>query len=149
MGHLNVLTTWYIVFSDYEVTKHWSHFFMKEGFRHCYCFRQIGDYIYWVDPTTSNIDSAIIVGDVTTTIKTILDYKRPSIVVAFTKTFDFDNKMFRLRNMLPTCVNVVKMFIGINSTAQTPYQLYKDLLYKGAQKINSLSQYNETTKSTK
>ena len=126
---------WYIVFTDEDVGPHWIHRVLKKGFFHCYCFRKIGDYIYYANPTTSNIDSRIyekvVIGDLISEIKkfpnsNILEFKYP---------FDINNKMFNIWNLAPTCVNIVKMFLGVSVRAQTPYQLYKQLLAKGAQTL--------------
>lgn len=123
--------TWYIVFTDNDVQDHWLHSFLRRGFRHCYCLRQIGEYVYYANPTTSNIDSKIITG------MPIEDYifqeHGDNIVLKFKYPFDFNNRMFSIWNMLPTCVNVVKLFLGLKLKAQTPYQLYRQLRREGGE----------------
>ena len=133
MEHLEV--TWYVVFTDEDVDHHWVHRFIKPGFRHCYCFRQIGDYIYYANPTTSNIDSKVF-KDMTSEDLAQYTLLAPNTkVLKFKYPFDINNRMFSIWNIAPTCVSVVKMFLGITATAVTPYQLYKQLLTKGAQAL--------------
>ena len=124
-----VEVTWYIVFTDLDVEPHWVHRFLKKGFYHCYCFRQIGDYIYYANPTTSNIDTKNYQGTSIADLVGELSAKadEPLKVLKFKYPFDFKNRMFNTWNLVPTCVNVVKMFLGIRARAQTPYQLYKYL----------------------
>lgn len=123
---------WYIVFTDCEVDPHWLHLLLKKEFYHCYLFRQIGDYIYYANPTTSNIDTKIYQGMSIDQLANDLKNQPNTKILKFKYPFDFNNQMFNTWNLVPTCVSVVKMFLGIRAKAQTPYQLYKHLLRKGA-----------------
>jgi len=127
-----VEVTWYVVFTDQNVKRHWIHTFFKEEFLHCYCFRQIGGSVYFANPTISNIDTKIIpycrAEDFA---KELLGYPYNRIL-RVKYPFDFSNRMFNLWNLIPTCVSIVKIFLGITAKAQTPYQLYKHLIKRGA-----------------
>ncbi len=122
-----VYVTWYIVFTDYNVQTHLIHKILRKPFYHCYCFRQIGDHIHYNNPTTSNIDTKIyqkINAEI---------LKQPNTKILKIKyRFDIKNRIFNIYNIAPTCVSVVKMFLGIRCRAITPYQLYKYLLKCGA-----------------
>lgn len=137
MEHLNLNeVTWYIVFTDENVSKHWLHPVLKKEFHHCYCFRQIGDMVYMAEPTTANIDSRIYKDISARQLAIQFSRREATRVLKFKYEFDFNNKMFNLWNLVPTCVSVVKMFLGIKAKAQTPYQLYKHLLKQGATPFN-------------
>tara|TARA_A200000159_G_scaffold59245_1_gene54776 strand:- start:1156 stop:1566 length:411 start_codon:yes stop_codon:yes gene_type:complete len=127
---------WYIIFTDQEVGPHWLHFLLKKGFYHCYLFRQIGDYVYYANPRLSNIDTKIYQGMSIDQLADDLRSQPNTKILKFKYPFDFNNQMFNTWNLVPTCVSVVKMFLGIRARAQTPYQLYKHLLKKGAVPFN-------------
>ena len=127
---------WYIVFTEHDVDKHWVHKFLKGGFYHCYCFRQIGDQIYVGDPTIANIDTKIIQGISIEQYADSLNKQKTTKILKFKYPFDFNNRMFNLWNLAPTCVTAVKMFLGVTCKAQTPYQLYYALIRKGAIPFN-------------
>jgi len=127
-----VYVTWYIVFTDYNVQTHLIHKILRKPFYHCYCFRQIGDHIHYNNPTTSNIDTKIYQKiSAKKLAQEIL--KQPNTKILKIKyRFDIKNRIFNIYNIAPTCVSVVKMFLGIRCRAITPYQLYKYLLKCGA-----------------
>lgn len=127
-----VYVTWYIVFTDYNVQTHLIHKILRKPFYHCYCFRQIGDHIHYNNPTTSNIDTKIYQKiNANKLAQEIL--KQPNTKILKIKyRFDIKNRIFNIYNIAPTCVSVVKMFLGIRCRAITPYQLYKYLLKCGA-----------------
>lgn len=131
-NNLENKTCWYIVFTARDVLPKWFHRFMKKPFLHCYCFRQIDEYIYWANPTTANIDTKIILGVDASGFAHALKFVPDTKVLTFYSDLDLSNKIFNFGNVLPTCVNVVKMFLGISCMAQTPYQLYRYLIKRGA-----------------
>lgn len=146
-------TAWYVVFSSNDVKPHWLHRFMKKPFLHCYCFRQIGDFIYWANPTTSNIDTKIFLEIDASVFAHSLKFVPNTRVLTFYSDLDFSNKIFNLWNIAPTCVSVVKMFLGISCRAQTPYQLFKHLLKLGATEdsiinVENFLKHGKPTKST-
>lgn len=128
---------WYVVFTDQEVQPHWIHPFLKREFHHCYCFREIGDLIYFANPTISNIDSKIYAGVDILDLATNIKRQPHTKILKFKYPFDFRNRVFNTWNMAPTCVSVVKMFLGISAKAQTPYQLYRHLIQEGAVSFNN------------
>lgn len=132
MEKLRGKTAWYVVFTSRDVAPHWLHRFMKKPFLHCYCFRQIGDYIYWANPSTANIDTKIFLDIEASVFAHALKFVPGTKVLTFYSDLDFSNKIFNLWNIAPTCVSVVKMFLGIRARAQTPYQLYNHLIKLGA-----------------
>lgn len=131
-------TTWHIGFTNHGVEPHWVHFFISRKFTHCYCYRDFSDQtpaVYVVEPTTTYIRPEIL-GNITAEQVTQLIKNTPTTtILKFTSPLDFENKLFTIWNMAPTCVTVVKMFLGITAKAQTPYQLYKHLLKLGATQI--------------
>lgn len=127
-----VYITWYIVFTDYDVAPHPIHRLLQKPFLHCYCFRQIGDHIFFSNPTTSNIDTKVYQQVDAEELSQEILRKPNTKILKFKYRFDIKNKMFNIWNMAPTCVSVVKMFLGVRSRAVTPYQLYKHLLKRGA-----------------
>lgn len=135
MEDLNYVT-WYVVFTSKEVNHHPIQFLLKKPFYHCYCFRQIGEYIYFANPTTANIDSRIYHKTEAEELAQAISRELNTKVLKFKYKFDFKNRMFKIWNVAPTCVSVVKMFLGITADAQTPYQLYRHLLRKGALHLN-------------
>lgn len=136
MGPVENKTTWYVVFTSRDVKPHWVHRFLNRNFLHCYCFRAIEgqeqDLIYVADPTTANIDSRIIEGMHASLFAHSLKFIPNTKVLTFETSLDFSGKILTIWNSVPTCVSIVKMFLGIHAYAQTPYQLYKHLLKKGA-----------------
>ena len=142
MGPIDNKTTWYIVFTTQDVKPHWFHWFMRKDFLHCYCFRAIRgsrqNLIYWANPTTANIDSKIFERTRASLLAKHLATAPNTKVLAFETALDLSNKILTIWNMVPTCVSVVKMFLGIRAQAQTPYQLYKHLLSLGATHISSI-----------
>jgi uncharacterized protein YjaG (DUF416 family) len=130
-------TMWYVVFSAHNVRPTKIHTFLKYPFYHCYCFRQIGDYVYFADHTKANINTAIYQDVTANELAHILINENDNLVILRIKIpIDFSNKNFNIWNMLPTCVSTVKMFLGITNKAVTPYQLYRHLLKRGAKLIN-------------
>ena len=131
-----IKNTWYVVFTTQDVKVHWFHRLMHKQFLHCYCFRAIDgveqDLIYWANPTTANIDTKIFEGMHASLLAHSLKFVPNTKVLTFKTSLDFSNKILTIWNMVPTCVSVVKMFLGIRARAQTPYQLYKHLLKIGA-----------------
>ena len=124
--------TWYVVFTDEEVSPHLIHRVLQKPFYHCYCFRQIGDHVYVVNPTISNVDSQIYEFTHASQLAQEISRNPDTKILKFKYKFDNSNRVFNITNMWPTCVSVVKMFLGIRSRAVTPYQLYKYLLKRGA-----------------
>jgi hypothetical protein len=135
-------TTWYIVFTDDDVAPHWIHRFIRKGFQHCACFRTVegefGDMIYLANPTTANIHSGIIEEKHGEALALDLVQRSGTKVLRFKTSLDFSNRILTIWNMVPTCVSVVKMFLGIRARAQTPYQLYKHLIKLGAEEYKSI-----------
>mgnify|MGYP005704260311 CR=1 FL=1 len=125
---------WYVVFTSKDVKPHKCQMFLKKNFYHCFCFRQIDDVVYYIDPTTADISSSVYID--TSAYELAKDFalknKKFYKVLQIEKEYDFNNRICSLRNMIPNCVNVVKMFIGLKSWSQTPYQLYKHLLRNNA-----------------
>lgn len=129
-------TEWYIVFTDFDTEPHWVQKVLKKGFYHCYCFRKIGDSIFLIDPSVANVDSKIYQGYSMDQLAEKLRGYPNTKVLKFKYEFDFKNRIFNTWNLAPTCVNIVKMFLGVTARAQTPYQLYLHLLKKGAIPFN-------------
>lgn len=128
--------SWIIIFTQENVQNHWLHKILKKPYWHCMCMRRIGDYVYYANPTVSNIDTKIF--DIYSADKFLADLgkKKNTKILRFNYKFDFNNRIFTLWNIAPTCVTAVKMFLGIKSFAITPYQLYKDLIKRGAIVLN-------------
>ena len=137
MGSVN--QTWYILFSPNHVKPHWVHQFLNKKFLHCYCFRTCTrskpTAVYVADPRTSHISAEVLHRTNAYSLATLLSVLPNTTILKFTSPLDFENKLFTIWNMAPTCVTVVKMFLGITAKAQTPYQLYKHLLKLGATQI--------------
>lgn len=125
-------TCWYVVFTSADVTPRWFHRLMRKPFLHCYCFRQIGEYIYWANPTTANVDTKIFTGIDASAFAHALKFVPKTRVLTFYSDLDLSNKIFNIWNIAPTCVNIVKMFLGVTCRAQTPFQLYNHLRKLGA-----------------
>ena len=125
---------WYVVFTSKDVKTSIHQKFLKKNFYHCFCFRQIDDVVYYVDPTTADISSSVYVETSAYELAKdfALKHKKDYKVLQIEKEYDFNSKICSLRNALPNCVNVVKMFIGLKTWSQTPYQLYKHLLRNNA-----------------
>jgi len=121
MGCVDI--TYYIVFTDINVEPHWVHRFIRKGFKHCFCFYEIEGERFCLNTTTANINYHLGVDAA---------FFKNSTVLKFKYKFDFNNKIFYFWNMLPTCVSITKMVLGIRSRAITPYQLYKYLIKQGA-----------------
>jgi hypothetical protein len=132
-----VYVTWYVVFTKQDVNRHLIHRILRKPFYHCYCFRQIGDHIYYANPTTSNIDTKIYQEVSAEELAQEISRQSNTKILKFKYRFDIKNKIFNIYNMAPTCVSAVKMFLGISAKAQTPYQLYKHLLKLGAKLLTA------------
>src|SRR6056300_323198 len=101
-------TMWYVVFSAHNVRPTKIHTFLKYPFYHCYCFRQIGDYVYFADHTKANINTAIYQDVTANELAHILINENDNLVILRIKIpIDFSNKNFNIWNMLPTCVSTV------------------------------------------
>lgn len=125
---------WYIVFTNYEVQNRWVKYFFKFPFFHCYCFRQIGNSIFYANCNESYIETWVYESLQATSLVNYL-LEKPNTKILKYRFVDNKIKMFNVYNMFPTCVTNVKSFLGVRSKAITPYQLYKALLAKGAIKI--------------
>lgn len=122
-----------IVFTDHNVAKKWWQVFLKKPFYHCLLVRWIGNDTWLkIDPNTANMVCEIVD---TKEVKDIIKQKN-AVIVENNLGVDITNKMFNVGNILPTCVSIIKMVIGVNALVVTPYQLYRYLLNRGAKEIN-------------
>lgn len=126
-------TIWYVVFTTKEVRWHPLQKHLKKPFYHCYCFRDIKPHIYVADPTLSHINSSIYAYDSAKDWAKDLVKDKNTTVVCYRSYLDFNNRINHIGNIWPSCVSVVKMFLGIKSYSYTPYALYKWLLNNGGQ----------------
>ena len=134
----SIAITWYVLFTSNYVTPRWFHFFMKKKFLHCSCFKDMpyeNPVVYMVDPNTAFIRPEVLSVVNSERMATNLSGCPNTTILKYTSTLDFENKLFTIWNMAPTCVTVVKMYLGITAKAQTPHQLYKHLLKLGATQI--------------
>lgn len=153
--------TFYVAFSDGEMFEWWMNPFVRKGFGHCKCMAQLGDVCSIVDPRAHIILQQVFHESITPD-KIELDsdvlnelqaggYKitRPLPVAEVAKAWastgytvleyetvvDSSRKMNHITLCVPTCVSVVKAFLGISSWSVTPFQLHNWLLKNGAKKI--------------
>lgn len=131
--------TFYVVFSDAHELPSWFKPFTCEEFEHCFVMAQVGlvccaveqsnyaimQHTYWntVDP------GKVLDADDLASIWAQCGYK----IVKFSTTFSEDNRVWCLRNALPTCVNLCKNLLGISTWHQTPKGLYCWLMENGGQ----------------
>lgn len=133
MEHMEQIE-WYVVFTDYQVENRWLKYFFKSPFLHCYCFRQIGDSVFYTNCNEVYTETWVYESlSVMSLVKYLL--QKPNTRILKYRFVDNKIKMFNVYNMFPTCVTNVKTFLGVYSKAITPYQLYKSLLAKGAIEI--------------
>jgi len=129
------MITWYIGFNADYKSKYKIHEYLRSPFHHCYCFREISPHTYYANPTFCNIDTKIYSYRKATPMAEYYASQPDTIILEYTSDLDLKIKMWHLGNVMPTCVSVVKMFLGINNFCLTPYSLYKWLLKNGAKQV--------------
>lgn len=125
----------YTVFTSHRTTPHWTHKFLKKHFYHCYTFRQEKSDTLIIDMTYTDLEVFTIKNVSAETYAYYIKEKPNTIVLEQEYSLDLNNKAINFFNMLPTCVSITKLALSISSAAQTPFQLYKVLLKKGAEQI--------------
>lgn len=127
--------TWYVVFCARTENNFLLRPFLEDGFKHCLCFRQLGDNIIQTDPTGYNINTSTFKWDSALQYAYHLERNPNYRVLRFKYSVADIKKSFNVGNILPTCVTIVKMTIGLRSLCVTPYQLYKESKRLGAREL--------------
>lgn len=116
---------WYVVFNN--TSDLWWSFLFKQGFKHVWCYKQIGDnsivvvnyMAYRLDVREFEVNPDAIAVDLVADGCKVLRIKH-------TPTFGM------VYRGLISCVNVVESTIGCGRLAITPHRLYSRLLNLGA-----------------
>lgn len=120
----DVIEEWYVCFKDVP-NKHWIQRFIKNGFGHCYAFKESpgGQFLIIAEPMRSHLDIDIIPNNKANFEQLTKCNKLVKVIIKYDLTKD------RGHFCRFNCVEVVKSLIGVNSFwTFTPYQLYKRLI---------------------
>ena len=119
----DVIEEWYVCFKGVE-NKHWIQRYLKNGFYHCYAFKESpgGQFLIIVEPMRSHVDIDIVLNNEQNLTKMTNCNKIVRVIVKYDLAKD------RGHFCRFNCVEVVKSLIGMKSFLTfTPYQLYKRL----------------------
>jgi hypothetical protein len=129
---------WYVVFRRISPTKHPTMRFLKKvlhhNLQHVFALRTVHPHTVQIDYTGFNINTKIY--DNQTADEVVNCYfTHPKFLVV---KYETDEKKcvsgFHIGNVVPGCVSIVKMALGISNYAITPYQLYRWLVLNGGYK---------------
>jgi hypothetical protein len=117
----------YFCFCESKTTKFLKLF--KKGFRHCFVAIRMGDVFVVLQDSFMGFYPVMLLRD-----DFFLFTKQNNCIILNMKTQKCVPKRFGIWYWAPTCVNFVKTVANLRTKAQTPYQLYKYLLKRGAKK---------------
>ena len=134
---------YYVVFSEEGDIKQWYHRYLKRPFLHCFILYEVEiqkrKYCVKIDSSKNNafVEILDMFGD--NIISLIRNYQQISVERGLMKppvlewVIKLDNKdIINIRNVMPTCATLVKVFLGIKSFVFTPYMLYKYMKKNGS-----------------
>jgi len=126
---------WYVVFRRISPTKHPTMRILKKvldhNIQHVFALRTISPHTVALDYTGFNINTKIYENQ---TAEEVLSFyfNRPKYLIVEYETTEKDCKSgFHIGNIIPGCVSIVKMALGITNYAMTPYELYRWLVVNG------------------
>lgn len=111
----------------FKHSEHWSQFFLKKGFGHCYIVMKDKFEWYVLDPKSYGINVQILGYSLKDDVPRILKKQGHKVIKIITK--NTDKQYFKLPRFV-TCITLVKYFMGIKIFSLTPYQLFKKLRYR-------------------
>lgn len=126
---------WYVVFRRIPPTKHPTMRLLKKvldrNIQHVFALRTISPHTVAVDYTGFNINTKLYENQ---TAEEVLagHFDRSKYLVVEYETIERDCRSgFHIGNIIPGCVSIVKMALGITNYAFTPYSLYRWLVLNG------------------
>lgn len=99
--------------------------------QHVFALRTISPHTVVLDYTGFNINTKLYENQ---TAEEVLSFyfNRPKYLIVEYETTEKDCKSgFHIGNIIPGCVSIVKMALGITNYAMTPYELYRWLIING------------------
>jgi len=129
-NELRVEQEWFVVFHT-TVGDRWYHRWLKREFHHCYCITKSEAGLFWIAvlPHWSHTEIDYRLAD---TFPKVTDYTGDNVLI-LSYTTDIDPMKHCAQLGILTCVDVVKRHLGIRAhLVFTPYQLYKNLINRGA-----------------
>jgi hypothetical protein len=161
MGSINE-HVFYVVFKDAEVRRWWQTPFVCKNFGHVVLISQMGLNVSEINPGFSMIrqnnyfqtaepdkiyeksDVAKQMSEDGFLLTKYLEAEQVAaayagsggIVLKYKSLVDYDKSIYHVTSWIPTCVTIIKGFMGIRCWAITPLQLYKWLLKNGAEQIS-------------
>lgn len=143
---MSLAKEWYVVFKRSEYNIPWWQkiplLFSPRDFWHVFLFAQSGQFIQLVETYNGNVDITIIADEddprkLVPAEGLALLYVEAGYHVVRIK-LESNLKGFKLLgNLVPSCVSVVKVVIGLANFVVTPYGLYKWLVENGGEIITS------------
>lgn len=131
---------WYFCFSPNAQKLPWyQRFAMRnepEEVRHTYAFSQVGNTVLFVEPYFDKIDFVIKEAPCLA-IDCAQQIANAGHLVLHHRFSPNIRGKSSIWNFIPSCVTVVKVSTGFDSSAKTPMQLVNDLIKKGADVILS------------
>lgn len=108
--------------------------FLKKGFRHCFVAVNYGDVFFILEDSFQGMFNNLLLAE---------DFfcftKKNKCSILVIEGNKPAKKRFGIWYWAPTCVNFCKTVGNLRTKAQTPWQLYKHLLKKGATKWVDMS----------
>lgn len=101
----------------------------KKGFQHCFVAIRYGNVFFVMEDSLDGFYPSIMLAE-----DFFLFTNKNKCSILTMERVEPSSKKFGIWYWAPTCVNFVKAIGSFRTRAQTPYQLYKYLLKKGAKK---------------
>ena len=126
---------WYVVFRRISPTKHPTMRLLKKllnrNIQHVFALRTVSPHTVAIDYTGFNINTKLYENQ---TAEEVLSryFDRPKYLIVEYETTEKDCQLgVHIGNIIPGCVSIVKMALGITNYAFTPYSLYRWLVLNG------------------
>lgn len=145
MPHLTRSAEWVVAFTPYRGQSFLKRWFLPAQFGHVWAFTEVGGESLVFDPYCGGYFMAATCG---TPSQSGLGVTPAVLASALLRDGDVHLLRYKARiprlkshfaNYLPNCVTMVKLLLGVRVCAFTPYGLYKALLEKGAEPLNSIT----------
>ena len=139
---------WYVVFRRIAATKHPTMRLLKKllnrHIQHVFALRTVGPHTVAIDYTGFNINTKLYENQTAEEVLTGYFNRSKYVVVEYEKAEKDCKFGVHIGNMIPGCVSIVKMALGITNYAMTPYGLYRWLVMNGG-RIWVAADQNTTT----
>ena len=104
---------------------------LDNNIQHVFALRTIGPHTITIDYTGFNINTKLYENQTAEEVLNTFFNRKKYLIVRYETTEKDCKSGFHIGNVVPGCVSIVKMALGIVNYAITPYELYRWLVVNG------------------